>query len=66
MAIEDSGFGISSIVLKDNSIRTIASTSSLGILSSIHPVFSSDGKANKIIEVSSFNQVLNEFGSDFA
>ena len=66
MAIEDSGFGISSILLKDNSIRTISSTSSLGILSSIHPVFASDGKANKIIEVSSFNQVLNEFGSDFA
>lgn len=66
MAIEDSGFGISSIVLQDNSIRTVSSTSSLGILSSIHPVFASDGKANKIIEVSSFNQVLNEFGSDFA
>lgn len=66
MAIEDSGFGIASIVLQDNSVRTITSTSSLGILSSIHPVFSSDGKANKIVEVSSFNQVLNEFGSDFA
>lgn len=66
MAIEDSGFGISSIVLQDNSIRTVSSTSSLGILSSIHPVFASDGKANKIIEVSSFNQVLSEFGSDFA
>lgn len=66
MAIEDSGFGISSIVLQDNSIRTVSSTSSLGILSSIHPVFASDGKANKIVEVTSFNQVLSEFGSDFA
>ena len=66
MAIEDSGFGISSIQVIDNSIATVTATTTLNILPSLHPVFSSDGKDNKIVEMKSFNSVLTNYGSDFA
>lgn len=66
MAIEDSGFGISSIQVVDNSIATVAATTALNILPSLHPVFSSDGKDNKICEMKNFNSVLSNYGSDFA
>ena len=66
MAIEDSGFGISSIVVRDNSVRTIASTTTLNILPSLHAVFSSDGKDNVISEETSYNNVLTKYGEDFA
>ena len=65
--IEDSGFGIESISLVDNSIATLSSTPTvINILSSIHPVFTSDGKDNKLVEKSSLSEVLSEYGSDFA
>ena len=62
MAIEDSGFGISSIQVIDNSIATVTATTTLNILPSLHPVFSSDGKDNKIVEMKSFNSVLTNYG----
>lgn len=65
MAIEDSGFGISSIVVQDNSIRTVTAGTTLNILPSLHPVFASDGKANKVVECGNFNEVLSKYGSDF-
>lgn len=65
--IEDTGFGIESINLIDNSIATVSSANTIiNILSSIHPVFSSDGKDNKLVEKSNFADVLTEYGSDFA
>lgn len=65
--IEDTGFGIESINLIDNSIATVSNaTTIINILSSIHPVFSSDGKDNKLVEKSSYSEVLTEYGSDFA
>lgn len=66
MAIEDSGFGISSIVVRDNSVRTLTTSTSLSVLPSLHAVFSSDGKDNVISEVTNFNDVLTKYGSDFA
>ena len=39
MAIEDSGFGVSSISLKDKSIRTVTAATTLSILPSLHAVF---------------------------
>ena len=57
MAIEDSGFGVSSISLRDNSIRTVTAATTLSILPSLHAVFSSDGKDNVISEETSFKQV---------
>jgi hypothetical protein len=65
MAIEDSGFGISSIVVRDNSIRTVTTATTLSILPSLHAVFSSDGKDNVISEETSFNDVLTKYGEDF-
>ena len=67
MAIEDSGFGVQSITLVDNSARIVDNaTSVLNILPSLHPVFTSDGKDNKISEENSSNTVLTKYGSDFA
>ena len=65
MAIEDSGFGVSSISLRDNSIRTVTAATTLSILPSLHAVFSSDGKDNVISEETSFNDVLTKYGEDF-
>lgn len=66
MAIEDSGFGINSIELVDNSVATVGATTTLNILPSLHPVFSSDGPDNVITQPSSFNDVLTKYGSDFS
>lgn len=65
MAIEDSGFGVSSISLKDNSIRTVTAATTLSILPSLHAVFSSDGEDNVIREEPSFEDVLTNYGDDF-
>lgn len=65
MAIEDSGFGISSIVVRDNSIRTVTTATTLSILPSLHAVFASDGKDNVISEETNFNDVLTKYGDDF-
>lgn len=65
MAIEDSGFGVSSISLKDNSIRTVTAATTLSILPSLHAVFSSDGEDNVIREEQSFEDVLTNYGDDF-
>lgn len=65
--IEDTGFGIESINLIDNSIATVSSANTvINILSSIHPVFSSDGKDNKLVEINNYADVLVQYGSDFA
>lgn len=65
--IEDSGFGIESLNLVDNSIASVSSANTvINILSSIHPVFSSDGKDNKLVEKNNYSEVLTEYGSDFA
>jgi len=67
MAIEDSGFGVQSITLRDNSIRTVENAAAtLNILPSLHPVFTSDGKDNVISEENSLNTVLTKYGDDFA
>lgn len=65
MAIEDSGFGVNSIKVIDNSVRTVAATSVLSIMPSIHPVFSSDGLDNKILENNSMDDVTTQYGDDF-
>lgn len=65
MAIEDSGFGISGIVVKDKSVRTVTNSTSLSILPSLHAVFSSDGEDNVITEVSNFESVKTKYGEDF-
>ena len=65
MAIEDSGFGVNSIKVVDNSVRTVAATSVLNIMPSIHPVFSSDGLDNKILENNSMDDVTTQYGDDF-
>lgn len=65
--IEDSGFGIESLNLVDNSIATLpAANTVINILSSIHPVFSSDGKDNKLVEMNNYSEVLTQYGTDFA
>lgn len=65
--IEDTGFGIESMNLVDNSIATLPTANTvINILSSIHPVFSSDGKDNKLVEISNYSDVLTQYGSDFA
>lgn len=65
--IEDTGFGIESMNLVDNSIATLPTANTvINILSSIHPVFSSDGKDNKLVEMSNYSDVLTQYGSDFA
>ena len=67
MAIEDSGFGVQSITLRDNSVRVVENAAAtLNILPSLHPVFTSDGKDNVISEENSLNTVLNKYGDDFA
>lgn len=67
MAIEDSGFGVQSITLRDNSIRIVENAAAtLNILPSLHPVFTSDGKDNVISEENSLNTVLTKYGDDFA
>lgn len=64
--IEDTGFGIGSITLRDDSIGTISNPNTvINILSSIHPVFSSDGKDNKLVEMSDLSEVLTQYGADF-
>ena len=65
MAIEDSGFGINSITLVDKSPRTVETLTTLAILPSMHPVFSSDGKDNELREVTSRDQVTRKYGDDF-
>lgn len=66
MAIEDSGFGIQSITLRDNSARSVPSVqASLNILPSLHPVFASDGKDNTIVEETGLGTVLAQYGDDF-
>lgn len=66
MAIEDSGFGIQSITLRDNSARTVPSApTSLSILPSLHPVFTSDGLDNAIVEETGLGTVLGQYGDDF-
>lgn len=65
--IEDTGFGIESMNLVDNSIATLPTANTvINILSSIHPVFSSDGKDNKLVEMNNYSDVLTQYGSDFA
>lgn len=63
--IEDSGFGINSIKLIDNSTAIAETTSSLAILPSLHAVFASDGKDNEIREITSRTQCFDEYGEDF-
>lgn len=66
MAIEDSGFGIQSITLRDNSARIVPSApTSLNILPSLHPVFTSDGKDNTIVEETGLGTILRHYGDDF-
>lgn len=63
----DSGFGINSIKVKDNSVATVASVgTTLSKLPSINPGFSSDGKDNKIVEISDTSDLYSKFGDDFA
>ena len=67
MAIEDSGFGVQSITLRDNSVRVVENAAAtLNILPSLHPIFSSDGKDNVISEENSLNTVKSKYGDDFA
>ena len=67
MAIEDSGFGVQSITLRDNSVRVVENAAAtLNILPSLHPVFTSDGKDNVISEENSLNTVQSKYGDDFA
>ena len=63
--IEDSGFGIESLKVKDESIATITTNTVLNILPILAPVFSSDGLDNKLSEESSFADVLTKYGNDF-
>lgn len=68
MAIEDSGFGINSIEVIDNSIGSVSSTPvSHTILPSLHPVFTSDGEDNVIREMTGgYAEALEKYGSDFS
>lgn len=66
MAIEDTSFGIQSITLRDNSTRNIDTVTSLSILPSLHPIFSSDGPDNVLVEKSDYDEVLKMYGDDFA
>ena len=65
MAYDDSGFGITSIELRDESIRTVPQTTVLSIVPSLHPVFSSDGKNGVLIEMDANATLLDKYGSDF-
>ena len=68
MVIEDSGFGINSIEVIDNSIGSVSSTPvSHSILPSLHAVFTSDGEDNVIREMTGgYAEALEKYGSDFA
>lgn len=68
MVIEDSGFGINSIEVIDNSIGSVSSTPvSQSILPSLHGVFTSDGEDNVIREMTGgYAEALEKYGSDFA
>lgn len=68
MVIEDSGFGINSIEVIDNSIGSVSSTPvSHSILPSLHAVFASDGEDNVIREMTGgYAEALEKYGSDFA
>lgn len=68
MVIEDSGFGINSIEVIDNSIGSVSSTPvSHAILPSLHAVFTSDGEDNVIREMTGgYAEALEKYGSDFA
>jgi len=68
MGIEDSGFGINSIEVIDNSIGSVSSTPvSHSILPSLHGVFASDGEDNVIREMTGgYAEALEKYGSDFA
>lgn len=63
--VEDTGFGINSMTMRDDSIATITNPTVLNILPSIHPVFSSDGIDNRIVEYNDLNGVFDNLGSDF-
>ena len=65
MAYDDSGFGITSIEIRDESIRTVPQTTVLSIVPSLHPVFSSDGKNGVLIEMDANATLLDKYGSDF-
>ena len=68
MVIEDSGFGINSIEVIDNSIGSVSSTPvSHSILPSLHAVFTSDGEDNVIREMTGgYAEAIEKYGSDFA
>ena len=68
MGIEDSGFGVNSIEVIDNSIGSVSSTPvSHSILPSLHGVFTSDGEDNVIREMTGgYAEALEKYGSDFA
>lgn len=68
MAIEDSGFGINSIEVIDNSIGSVSSTPvSHAILPTLHGVFTSDGEDNVIREMKGgYAEAIEKYGSDFA
>lgn len=68
MAIEDSGFGINSIEVIDNSIGSVSSTPvSHAILPTLHGVFTSDGPDNVIREMKGgYAEAIEKYGSDFA
>lgn len=68
MAIEDSGFGINSIEVIDNSIGSVSSAPvSHAILPTLHGVFTSDGEDNVIREMTGgYAEALEKYGSDFA
>lgn len=67
MAIEDSGFGINSIEVIDNSIGSVSSAAvSHPILPTLHGVFTSDGEDNVVREMSGYAEALEKYGSDFA
>ena len=62
----DSGFGVNSINVVDNSIATVSTTNTpLNILPSINPVFSSDGRDNILVEEKDKSEVYDKFGDDF-
>lgn len=62
--VEDLGFGISSITMKDNSIGSVTTPTVLNLLPSLHPIFSSDGIDNKIVPFNSSQTLLEQYGSD--
>lgn len=68
MVIEDSGFGINSIEVIDNSIGSVSSTPvAHSILPSLHAIFASDGEDNVIREMTGgYAEAIEKYGSDFA